>query len=553
MACFQNASGTGLYDVRWPPSQSRHVFESATTDVSAHHRRWWRSERVKFSDAQSIALGVGLLSLALSLWQLTQPGYIDFYDSGVYFAASFHLMSGALPYRDFNFVQPPGIVVLLSPVALIGRLVGTHDGFIVGRVLSAVVTAFNASLLALLLRHRGRSAMLIGGAGLALLPVASFVSSGLRLEPYLIFFVLAGSLMVFPRHAGGNASTLRLVLGGLLFGVAAAVKLWAFFPFIALAVCLVPRFRARVLAFVGAAATGFLVLCLPFFVPAPRAFLSEVFTQQLGRKANATNDGGVIFRLKAMTGFIDTSLAPTSKEVVIAFVALVVLVVAAYSRRVKSEAVDVYLLAVAVISVAGLLVGPDSYNYYGYFTAPFLLGVLAVSLSRLAGPVRKLVRADRAPPGLRRIGAWAYAAGAVALLVALVLEGTQFYTSYAAAWGYSDYPYSAITNLVPAGSCVVYNQVSYGMFTNRLQSSTPDCPDVVDPTGLWMACGYQLVAPPPRCVATWKSYFEAAQYVVLSLPYTPGVAWDPSLRAWFRSNYYLLFGQPYIYIYARNS
>jgi hypothetical protein len=531
------------------------VFEEpATTDVSQYKSRLRMPERFRLSNTRAIVVGVGLLSLGLSLWQLTQPGYIDFYDSGVYFAASFHLISGALPYRDFSFVQPPGILVLLSPVALVGRIFGTHDGFIVGRVLSAVVTALNASLLALLVRHRGRTAMLIAGGGLALMPVASFVSSGLRLEPYLIFFVLIGSLMVFPRHAGGNASTLRLALGGLLFGVAAAVKLWAFFPFIALAICLVPRFRSRVLAFVGAAATGFIVLCLPFFLAAPRAFVSEVFTEQLGRKANATNDGGVIFRLKTMTGFIDTSLAPTSKEVVIAFVALLLIVAVAYSRRMGHETVDVYLLVAASISVAGLLVGPDSYDYYGYFTAPFLLGVLGISVARLAGPIRKLLGADRAPPALRRIGSGAYAIGGVALLVALVIEGTQFYTSYAAAWGYSDYPYSAITNLIPAGSCVVYNQVSYGMFSNRLQSSTPNCPDVVDPTGMWMACGYQLLTPPPpRCVARWKSYFETAQYVVLSLPHTPGVAWNPSLTAWFKSDYYLLFGQPYIYIYARNS
>jgi hypothetical protein len=54
-------------------------------------------------------------------------------------------------------------------------------------------------------------------------------------------------------------------------------------------------------------------------------------------------------------------------------------------------------------------------------------------------------------------------------------------------------------------------------------------------------------------VAAWKSDFEAAQYVVLSLPDTPGVAWDPSLMAWFRTNYFQVFGQPYIYIYERKS
>jgi hypothetical protein len=511
-------------------------------------------ERRKLSETQVIAIGVGLLSLGLTLWQLTVPGYIDFYDSGVYFAASFHLISGVIPYRDFTFVQPPGILLLLSPVALLGRILGTHDGFLAGRVLSGVVTAMNASLLALLIRHRGRTAMLIAGVGLALLPVASFVSSGLRLEPYLIFFVLLGSLVIFPLRGAESANIKRLVVGGLLFGVAAAVKLWAFFPFIALVICLVPRYRRQVFAFIGAAATAFLVLCLPFLIASPRTFISEVFVQQLGRKANATNDGGILFRLKAMTGFINTSLAPTSREVVIAFIAFLAIVVLAYSIRQDHETVDFYVLLAALISVAGLLVGPDSYNYYGYFTAPFLLGAFGISIARVVGPIRKYIGADRAPTRVRRFGSGVYLIGAIALTVALVFEGTQFYSSYAYAWGYSNYPYSAITNLIPADSCVVYNQVSYGMFTDRLQTSDPGCPDVVDPTGMWMACGYQLLSsPPPRCVAKWKSFFEAAQYVVLSLPDTPGVAWDPSLMAWFKSNYVLIYGEPYIYIYAKKS
>src|SRR5665213_228005 len=148
--------------------------------------------RYAWTDRHAIAYGVGLLSLGLSLWQLTRPGFFSFYDSGVYLAASIHFISGSIPYRDFVFVQPPGIVLLMSPVALFSRIFGSHDGFVVARMISALVTALNATLLAWLVRHRGRTAMLIAGGGLALLPVASFVSTGVMLEPYLIFFVLLG-------------------------------------------------------------------------------------------------------------------------------------------------------------------------------------------------------------------------------------------------------------------------------------------------------------------------------------------------------------------------
>jgi hypothetical protein len=510
-------------------------------------------ERFKLSGRLAITVGVGLLSLGLSLWQLTVPGFFSFSDSGVYFAAAFHLVSGALPYRDFTFVQPPGILLLMSPVVLLSRMIGTHDGFLVARVVGALVTALNAGLLAWLVRHRGRTTMLIAGAGLALLPVASFVSSGVKLEPYLICFILLGSLAVFPDEGRGTASTRRLAVGGLLFGVAALIKLWAFFPFVALVICLVPRYRRRVLAFIGAAAGGFIVLCLPFFLSAPKSFVSQVFTEQLTRKATAINDGGVMWRLKDMTGFFDTSLAPTDKEVAVAFVALLVLVVVAYARRMEHETIDIFILLAALISVAGLLVGPDSFVYYGYFTAPFLLGVLGLSMARLGGPIRALVGADRAPQGLRRSFSGVCALVGMALVVALVIEGTSFYSSFTYDYGYYGYPFSAITNLIPAGSCVVSDQVSYLVFSNRLQSSNSNCPEVVDPSGMWMAWGYQLIPPAPTFVAEWKSYFESAQFVVLGPPDASNIPWSSSLTAWFKSNFYLVFGHPSVYIYAKDS
>ncbi|HEY5111013.1 MAG TPA: hypothetical protein VII67_01650 [Acidimicrobiales bacterium] len=509
----------------------------------------------KWSQATAIAVAVGALSLGLSLWQLTVPGFLQFYDSGVYLAATFHLVSGALPYRDFTFVQPPGLLLLLSPVGFFSRVFGTHDGFVLARVVGAVVTGLNVSLLAWLVRPRGRVAMLIAGLGLALMPVASSVSSGVKLEPYLILFVLLGLLVIFSTPADGEASNRRLVVGGILFGVAAAVKLWAFFPFIALAVCLMPRYRRRVVVFLSASAISFAAICLPFFLSAPSSFISQVFTEQLTRKANNTNNGGVIFRLKAMTGFQLTSLQPTDREVVIAFVALVVLVAVAFSRRIDRNLLDVFLLLASLVTVGALLVGPDTYTYYGYFTAPFLLGLVGVCVTRLGVPTRRLVNGIRAPRRLRRLGTEVLALGGAVLVVALIVEGTSFYSNYAYEYGYDGYPFSAITNLIPAGSCVVYDQVVYGVVSNRL-STDPNCPEPVDLGGMWMAWGDQLIAPSQTFAAQWQSYFEAAQYAVLSAPYNStyvGIPWTPSLRAWFGRNYYLSFGQLDVFIYAKIS
>ena len=508
----------------------------------------------QWSERHTIAYGVGLLSLGLSLWQLTKPGFFSFSDSGVYLAASIHLIYRSVPYQDFVFVQPPGIMLIMSPVAIISRIFGSHDGFVVARVLSALVTALNATLLAWLVRHRGRAAMLIAGGGLALLPVASFVSTGVILEPYLIFFVLLGSLTVFPyERARTELSTRRLKSAGLFFGLAALVKLWAFFPFLALVICLAPRYRLRVLYMIRSAVVWFVALCLPFYVLAGNKFISQVFVEQLTRRANVTNDGGVIGRLITMTGFSNTSLAPSATEVIIAFAALAAIVALAFTRRARQSTVDNYLLVAALVSVGGLLIGPDSYTYYGYFTAPFLLGLLGVSLGRLSVPIRRVLGTQRASKGPRRFGYAAYIIVAAALVVALIMEGTSFYSSYTNEHGYSGVPFSAITNLIPAGACVVYDQVSYGVFANRLQSNDPNCPNVVDPYGIGMAWSYQLSAPAPALVAEWKSYLEAAQYVVLSSPYASGIPLNQSLETWFNSNYYLLFGQSNLNIYMNRS
>ena len=69
-----------------------------------------------------------VLALALRLLILTRPGLltdVTEYDDGVYLGAAIRLTQGVLPYRDFAFVQPPGILLLMTPVALAGRIFST--------------------------------------------------------------------------------------------------------------------------------------------------------------------------------------------------------------------------------------------------------------------------------------------------------------------------------------------------------------------------------------------------------------------------------------------
>jgi hypothetical protein len=502
-----------------------------------------------------IAGGVGLLAFGVYLWQLSDPELISFYDTGVYTAAAIHFVSGALPYRNFTFVNPPGIVLLLSPIGLVARIFGSHDGLIVGRVFTSLVTALNASLLAWLVRHRGRVAMIIAGVGLALLPVSFFVSSDVKIDPYSIFFVLLGSIVVFSQHNDeGDASSRTLVVGGILFGVAAAIKLWAFFPFLALLICLVPRYRKRGLLFVSGAAAGFIVPCLPFLIAAPRNFVSQVFTVQLHQRIDPALSPGVLYRLVAISGTQGTSIAPTFRGAEIILAGFVIVVAFAFRRLLQNQTIDVFLVLALVITASGLLAAPAFQTYYGYFAAPFLVGVVAVSLSRLASPLRIAMRRVQPPQVIRLLASGLAALAGAALIVALTWYVTAFYANYASKNGMYGPSLAVIDELVPPDACVVYDYAIYGVYTNRLESNDPQCPSVVDPYGMWQSWGNHMIAPSPIFVAQWQSYFEAAQYVVLNLPYNNAyIPWNPELRGWFSSNYRLLYGENYIYVYIKDS
>ena len=66
----------------------------------------------------------GVLALALRLVQLSRPGHLSGftqYDDGVYFGNALRLVHGAIAYRDFAMVRPPGAMLLMTPVALAAR------------------------------------------------------------------------------------------------------------------------------------------------------------------------------------------------------------------------------------------------------------------------------------------------------------------------------------------------------------------------------------------------------------------------------------------------
>ena len=507
-----------------------------------------------------VALIPGLLALGVGIWQLSIRGVfngVTEFDDGVYLGSALRLVSGALPYRDFVFVQPPGITLLMAPIALIGRAVGTEVALELARVVTALVTAVNAFLIALLVRRRGRVAMLASGTALALFPVAVTADHTLKLEPYLVLFVLLGSLVVFKVP---KPSLPRLFWAGVLFGIAGSIKLWAVFPLVALLASFVPRWR-RVASLCVGAAVGFAVLCAPFVIGAPRSFAHEVFADQLFRSASVLNHFSAGQRLEMITGLLGLTSLPSSPALaIVLIVALVLALAAVYAVEYRTlSRLDLYLVLAAIASVLPLVEASGFYGYYAYFSAPFLAALFGVAIAGITRAVNGVV-AIRArhfsEVKLFRTFTWLCAA---ALAVALLGEGTRFANAYLPHSDPSDLygiaePARLVDSNVPLGSCVVYDSPVLAIDADRFFSTAPDCPDIVDPDGLWLAYDKARTPPDPPpypavLVAMWRSYFERAQFALLSLPEPELIPFDKNLRRWFLEHYKLIVYQPGIFVY----
>jgi hypothetical protein len=85
------------------------------------------------------------------------------YDGAVYYAAAAGLAHGLLPYRDFLFLHPPGIVVALVPFAALGRVIGDSYGMEAATLAWGGIGALNAVLVSRILRPLGELVMSCSG------------------------------------------------------------------------------------------------------------------------------------------------------------------------------------------------------------------------------------------------------------------------------------------------------------------------------------------------------------------------------------------------------
>jgi alpha-1,2-mannosyltransferase len=517
-----------------------------------------------------VILAASGLALALRLYELSRPGYltgVTEYDDGVYLGGAIRLISGSLPYRGYAFVQPPGILLLMTPVAVIAKVSTATHAMAAARLLTVLASTVCVSLVGHLVRYRGVFVTLVSCGILAVYPDDITTAHTLILEPWMNLLLLIGVCIAFRR--GRLASPQRLLWAGVAIGFAGAVKYWAALPALALlVVCLVtsrsgaavegagvaPRGKRlagrRAWRFAAGVVAGFAVPVLPFAVTGPGLFVRSTLFDQAVRAGSSVPDS---LRLAHITGLIDilndqgqltlrsgthslfasggTAAIQTTSAGWAPFIlaALVIAVIAlGYTLRPgRPSPLEWYVLA----TCAGAVVAVLAYSAFFYHYADFVAPWLAMSVGCAAGT---LCRALASRPGARR--------SLVAVVGVLVLGLAVFQARELSGLRAPDiYADQAV---IPAGSCVVSDEVSLTIAANRF-STRPGCPAVldslattlVDDNGISVQGGAKSSA---RTVASWRWIFAHAEYVWLSSASGRRIPWTHGLTQWFDHHFTLL-------------
>jgi alpha-1,2-mannosyltransferase len=503
------------------------------------------STRVALTPVIVVIAAATLLALGLRFYQLSRPGYllgVNEYDDGNYFGSAVRLINGALPYRDFLIVQPPGITLLMVPAALLSKVTGTAWGMAVGRILTVLVGSASVTLVGLLVRHRGVPATVIACGICAVYPASIQAAKTVLVEPWLVLFCLIGALALFDRDQLTRSGR-RIFWGGVAFGFGGAVEPWAIFPVIVVAVlCL--RWPRRLAQYAAGVAAGFLVPVVPFAALAPSKFYEATIIAQIGGRASATRVA-IWPRLQFMTGLADvnhpTHLIDTVAAILIAGFVLGGMALGFLLTRRVPPALDLFAVGSAALVVAAFLWPTQFHYHFGAFLAPFLGMAIGLTAARLmpdpdTGP-------EPAPGGNRTLPvAIRWGVAGLAALAILIMAGYQY------GWERGQVvklPLSVTDRaqrLIPPGACLLADEMSFAVMTNRLTSDVPGCSLLLDATGTNYALSHGRdpetgAARYASLDAVWTYAFDHAQYVWLSGLNKHRVAWTPQLTSYFNSHF----------------
>ncbi len=239
---------------------------------------------------------VGWFLRAFPLMQAGPFGYPVDYDEGVYFASSSLLLRGALPYRDFAFAHPPGLLYCLWPAAWVGLIRDPALGFASARWLFAFIGVANVLLVGrLAMRAAGPACAIAAAVIYATHPAAVSVERGPLLEPVLNLCCLC---LAWVWLAEASRKRWQALAAGALCGLAISVKLLGALWLLACALSTSQKMRREWLAFLAAAAISFAAVVSPLALAAPAEFFGQAISFQLHRPPDGPTN--VLDRLAAI-------------------------------------------------------------------------------------------------------------------------------------------------------------------------------------------------------------------------------------------------------------
>ena len=395
------------------------------------------------------------------------------YDQGVYYSAAEALAWGRVPYRDFLFLHPPGVVLTLWPLGLVGRM--THDslGIDLARWFVILVGGVNAGLVTLAARRCGLWAAGCAGLFYSVWPPVVVTETEPRLEPFVSLGLLCALAVLVPRIDRGPGRRM-LLLAGAALGYAATVKIWAVVPVLVILAFGVRWHGRRALLWLtaGMAVAGSSI-CLPFLAKAPAPMFRMVVTDQLSRGRMSSSAAHRAAGMLGLHAYLHDP-SPGSGLRTVLLVGAVALALVFVLVRPARVAVVLLLAQGGVV-----LASPSYFSYYDAYVAPALALCVAGFVAAGWALGSRLSRRPRV--WTTRVGAAlsGCAITVVAMVGAVAVGGDSVVAAGRA------FPAVALRSAVAHARCVTADSVGalvqLDVFGRDLRRG---CPVVVDPGGL---------------------------------------------------------------------
>ena len=421
-------------------------------------------------------------------------------DPGIYFSAGAALIHGRMPYSDFTLVHPPGVAVFMAPFAWIGSLTSDVHGFALARLVMMLFGLVNAFLIYLVAAKIGRIAAISAALVYCLLPGVIWVERTVYLEAPMLLATLVG-LLIF--NSAAPPSKRRLIIAGILFGIAISFKLWAVIPclFLIIAVAVLRNAKAALIYLLATAATA-IVIMLPFFIAAPSQMFNLILVDQLGRSGQARGLARIPYMLSLTHGLHQSAAVKYS---IIALALLVIAMIIAWIYEPRAR-LWVTLCAVQLLVVLSVP------TFFGAYRAFYAVGMCLV-IATIGQLCWNLMRRNSETPAAAMYRVMAGGAAAVFVV------GCYWLFTHADKPGFK-VPVGTLSTAVKPGHCVTASNPSWMTASNSLTRSLDNgCPLIVD------LAGNKFGLSKKAYQALRTSYLSSGDYVFT----TPAESTNPAI------------------------